>query len=82
MPFRSTAWTFRPHCTGQYSQAYGSPASVPLTVETEPKTARGRERKGAIIEVAAALMYERGVRATGLQDVLAESRSGKSRFYH
>jgi len=53
-----------------------------LTVETEPKTARGRERKGAIIEVAAVLMYERGVRATGLQDVLAESRSGKSQFYH
>ncbi|MCA1656736.1 MAG: TetR/AcrR family transcriptional regulator, partial [Actinobacteria bacterium] len=32
--------------------------------------------------MAAALMYERGVRATGLQDVLAGSRSGKSQFYH
>ena len=53
-----------------------------MTSETGPKTARGRERKGAIIEVAAALMYERGVRATGLEDVLAESRSGKSQFYH
>ncbi len=27
-------------------------------------------------------MYQRGVRATGLEDVLAESRSGKSQFYH
>ena len=27
-------------------------------------------------------MYERGVRATGLEDVLVESRSGKSQFYH
>ena len=27
-------------------------------------------------------MYERGVRATGLADVLVASRSGKSQFYH
>ncbi len=48
----------------------------------EPKTARGRERKNAIIKAAAALMYERGVRATGVEDVLVASGSGKSQFYH
>ncbi len=48
----------------------------------EPKTARGRERKRAIISVGAALMYERGVRATGVDDVLVASGCGKSQFYH
>lgn len=48
----------------------------------EPKTARGRERKNTIIKAAAALMYERGVRATGVEDVLVASGSGKGQFYH
>lgn len=49
---------------------------------TDPKTARGRKRKSTIVNAAAALMHERGVRATGLEDVLVESGSGKSQFYH
>ncbi len=53
-----------------------------MTTVPEPKTARGRERKSTIIKAAAALMYERGVRATGLEDVLVDSGSGKSQFYH
>jgi AcrR family transcriptional regulator len=53
-----------------------------VTTVPEPKTARGRERKSTIIKAAAALMYERGVRATGLEDVLVDSGSGKSQFYH
>jgi TetR/AcrR family transcriptional regulator, transcriptional repressor for nem operon len=48
----------------------------------EPKTARGRERKSAIVGAAAALMYERGVRAVGVDEVLAASGAGKSQFYH
>lgn len=48
----------------------------------EPKTARGRERKGAIISAAAALMYEHGVKATSVDDVLVASGCGKSQFYH
>lgn len=48
----------------------------------EPKTARGRQRKGSIIRAAAALMYEHGVRATGVDDVLTASGCGKSQFYH
>ena len=48
----------------------------------EPKTARGRERKQAIIAAAAALMYEHGVKVTGVDDVLVASGCGKSQFYH
>lgn len=48
----------------------------------EPKTARGKERKRAIISAAAALMYERGVHATSVDDVLVASSCGKSQFYH
>ncbi len=48
----------------------------------EPKTTRGRERKQAIISAAAALMYEHGVKATAVDDVLDASRCGKSQFYH
>ena len=48
----------------------------------EPKTARGRQRKGAIISAAAALMYEHGVKATSVDDVLVASGCGKSQFYH
>jgi len=48
----------------------------------EPSTPRGRERKARIISVAAALMYERGVKATSVNDVLAASSTGKSQFYH
>ena len=55
---------------------------LPVTTVAEPKTTRGRERKSAIIEAAAALMHERGVRATGLEDVLLASGAGKSQFYH
>ncbi|MCA1676267.1 MAG: TetR/AcrR family transcriptional regulator, partial [Actinobacteria bacterium] len=48
----------------------------------EPKTARGRQRKRAIISAAAALMYEHGVKATAVDDVLVASGCGKSQFYH
>lgn len=49
---------------------------------TEPKTARGRERKTAIVSAAAALIYRRGARATTVEDVLVASGSGKSQLYH
>lgn len=47
-----------------------------------PKTARGRERKQAIIEAAAALVYERGVRATSMDDVGRSAGVGKGQLYH
>lgn len=48
----------------------------------EPTTRRGRDTRRRIIAVAAELMYERGVIATSVEDVLAASGTGKSQFYH
>ncbi len=48
----------------------------------EPKTRRGQERRAAIVEAAAELMYERGVRGTSLEDVLEAAGAGKSQLYH
>ncbi len=48
----------------------------------QPKTQRGRETRAAIVRAAAQLMYERGVRATSLDDVLAAAGAGKSQLYH
>jgi len=48
----------------------------------EPATRRGRETRRRIIAVAAELMYERGVSATSIEDVLAASGTGKSQLYH
>ncbi|MGH3871248.1 MAG: TetR/AcrR family transcriptional regulator [Pseudonocardiaceae bacterium] len=48
----------------------------------QPTTHRGRDTKGRILSVAAALMYERGVSATSIEDILTASGTGKSQFYH
>ena len=48
----------------------------------EPATPRGRASKARIIEAAAELMYERGIRATSVDDILGASGAGKSQFYH
>ena len=48
----------------------------------EPSTRRGRDTRRRIIAVAAELMYERGVSATSIEDVLAASGTGKSQLYH
>jgi TetR/AcrR family transcriptional repressor of nem operon len=48
----------------------------------EPTTRRGKDTKGRIVELAAALMYERGLSATSIDDILAASGTGKSQFYH
>lgn len=48
----------------------------------QPKTARGRETRAAIIETASNLMYLRGARATSLDDVLEAVGCGKSQLYH
>jgi AcrR family transcriptional regulator len=45
-------------------------------------TERGRRTRAAIIDAAATLMYQRGVTATSLDDVLAAAGSGKSQLYH
>ncbi|MDT0275902.1 TetR/AcrR family transcriptional regulator [Blastococcus goldschmidtiae] len=48
----------------------------------EPTTRRGKDTKARIVELAAALMYERGVNATSIDDILAASGTGKSQTYH
>ncbi len=48
----------------------------------QPKTQRGRRSKETIVRAAAKLMYERGVRATSVDDVLLAAGAGKSQLYH
>ncbi|TGD84417.1 TetR/AcrR family transcriptional regulator [Mycolicibacterium sp. CH28] len=47
-----------------------------------PATERGRRSRAAIVDAAAAMIYQRGVGATSLDDVLAEAGCGKSQLYH
>lgn len=47
-----------------------------------PATERGRRSRAAIVDAAATMMYERGVGATSLDDVLAAAGCGKSQLYH
>ncbi|OBK34112.1 TetR family transcriptional regulator [Mycobacterium sp. 1245111.1] len=49
---------------------------------TLPSTAQGRRTRAAIVDAAAALVYQRGVAASTLDDILAESGAGKSQLYH
>jgi len=51
-------------------------------MSAEPGTPRGRETKEHIVGVAARLMHMQGVDATSLDQVLAESGTGKSQMYH
>ncbi len=48
----------------------------------QPTTRRGRTSRDAIVSAAATLMYARGVRATGLDEVLLAAGAGKSQLYH
>ena len=48
----------------------------------EPKTRRGRASRERIIVAAADLMFVRGVRGTGLDDVIATAGVGKGQLYH
>ena len=47
-----------------------------------PSTARGRRTRAAILDGAAQLMYERGMAAASMDDVLLASGAGKSQLYH
>ncbi len=47
-----------------------------------PRTSRGRAAREAIVSAAARLMYERGIRSTSLDAILAAAGAGKSQFYH
>ncbi|MBA2595450.1 MAG: TetR/AcrR family transcriptional regulator [Chloroflexota bacterium] len=56
--------------------------ALPSADASEPATIRGREAKARIIATAAELMYERGVAATSVDDIVAAAGAGKSQFYH
>lgn len=53
------------------------PADVALTL-----TARGRATRERIVDAAAALMHERGVAGTSLDDVRGATGTSKSQLYH
>jgi TetR/AcrR family transcriptional repressor of nem operon len=46
-----------------------------------PRTAKGRETRGRIVATAAALIRERGVAETSLEDVIERARVSKSQLY-
>ncbi|MFF4755341.1 TetR/AcrR family transcriptional regulator [Streptomyces sp. NPDC002514] len=52
------------------------------TRRREPSTEQGRRTRAAIVAAAGQLMYERGVAATSLDDVLNACGAGKSQLYH
>ncbi|MDQ3411161.1 MAG: TetR/AcrR family transcriptional regulator [Chloroflexota bacterium] len=56
--------------------------ALPPEKDGEPTTSRGRETKARIVTAAAELMYEHGVAATSVDDILAAAAVGKSQFYH
>ena len=51
-------------------------------MQTEPKTRRGRESRGRIVECAADLIAEHGVERMGLDQVIAAAGVSKSQLYH
>jgi AcrR family transcriptional regulator len=51
-------------------------------VRTLPATRRGRATLDRILDAAAVLFYEQGVRATGLDQIIAASNTGKGQLYH
>ena len=48
----------------------------------EPLTAKGRATRDRVVDTASALIYERGVTATSLDDVRAAARVSKGQLYH
>jgi len=59
-----------------------TPVDTLIPPEAAPLTARGAATRARIVEAAADLVYERGVAATSLDDIMAASRTSKSQLYH
>jgi TetR/AcrR family transcriptional regulator, transcriptional repressor for nem operon len=51
-------------------------------MSTQPTTDRGRATRERILETASELFYRQGVTATGLDQVITASRTGKGQLYH
>src|SRR3954452_10596898 len=48
----------------------------------EPQTTKGRATRERVIDTAAALVFERGVAGTSLDDVRARAHVSKGQLYH
>ena len=57
-------------------------SSSPDKRVTAARTERGRRTRAAIVDTATRMMYETGVGATSLDEILAASGTGKSQLYH
>lgn len=57
-------------------------SSSPDKRVTAARTERGRRTRAAIVDAASRMMYESGVGATSLDEILAASGTGKSQLYH
>src|ERR1700739_2646925 len=55
--------------------------SVTIRLMTTPRTARGRATRERIVGAASALVYERGVARTSLDDVIERAEVSKSQLY-
>ena len=54
-----------------------------MSSTTRPRlTSRGAATRERIVAGAAALIYERGVASTSLDDIMAATRTSKSQLYH
>src|SRR3954452_2820903 len=51
-------------------------------LSSTPSTDRGRATRDRILETASELFYRQGVTATGLDQVITASRTGKGQLYH
>ena len=51
-------------------------------MRTVPSTERGRATRERIVDAAALLFYRQGVGATGLEQIIEASDSGKGQIYH
>ena len=51
-------------------------------MSTAPTTHRGRVTLELILDTASVLFYRQGVRATSLNQIIAESGTGKGQLYH
>src|SRR5215472_8464828 len=49
---------------------------------TEPRTDKGRATRNRVLDAATALVFERGVAATTLDDVRAAANVSKGQLYH
>lgn len=51
-------------------------------MKTAPSTDRGRATLERILDSASELFYRQGVRATGLEQIIEDSQTGKGQLYH